>query len=162
MDSDERNKKHSYEQIEAVVRIEHQNGNTYVKREEWKMALKHYERGVRLLQEVRLATQGDEDRQQRLLLKLLLNTAHCCIKLKWPKKACVACRESLDVDERHSTGDQITRALYRFGKAKRMLEDYKMSKELLLKAQTRSPQDPHISKELLSLEDQLAREKKNE
>ena len=37
-----------------------------------------------------------------------------------------------------------------------------VTKELLLKAQTRSPQDPHISREILSLEDQLARERRNE
>jgi FK506-binding protein 6 len=146
LEVEERNKSNTYEQIEAVVRLEHQNGNLDVKKEEWKLALKHYSRGVQLLEEVSLASQEQEDRQQRLLLKLQLNNAHCCLKLKWPKKACVACRGVLEIDDRHSSAEQITRALYRFGKAKRMLEDYDMAKELLLKAQQRAPQDPHISK----------------
>ena len=49
MEVNERNKKHSYSENEKVARIEHKNGNSYVRKEEWKMAMKHYGRGIKLL-----------------------------------------------------------------------------------------------------------------
>lgn len=156
MDVDERNKKHNYLDTEKVARLEHTNGNDYVRKEEWKMALRHYDRGTKLLQEVSLANREEEERRQKLLLKLHLNRAHCCLKVKWPKKACIACREALDIEGNN------TKALFRFGKAKRMLEDYDSAKEFLTKAQRRAPQDMSIAEELRSLEDQLVRQRKSE
>jgi len=156
MDVDERNKKHNYLDTEKVARLEHNNGNNYVRKEEWKMALKHYERGIKLLQEVSLANKEEEERRQKILLKLHLNTAHCSLKVKWPKKACIACREALDIEGNN------TKALFRFGKAKRMLEDYVLAKEYLTRAQKRAPQDMSIAEELRSLEDQLVRQRKSE
>merc|ERR1719186_424896 len=92
MEVDERNKKHTYSDTEKVARIEHKNGNSYVRKDEWKMAMKHYDRGIKLLQEVNLANREEEEKRQRILLKLYLNVAHCCLKVHWPKKACIACR----------------------------------------------------------------------
>ena len=151
MDARERGLAHAYPSIEKVARLEHANGNTYVKREEWRMALRHYERGVKLLDETNLANQEEEDRRQRLMLKLQLNVAHCCLKLKWPKKTCIACKEVLSIEANN------TKALFRFGKAQRMLEDYRKARDYLVRAQRNKPSDPHISAELRSLEDELAR-----
>jgi len=156
MDADERNKKHTFKSIEKVVRLEHTNGNSYVRKGEWKMALKHYERAIKLILEVSLANREEEELRQKLLLKLQLNTAHCCIKLQWPKKACTACKEALDIDKEN------TKALFRRGKAERMLEDFEKAKDYLLRAQRRAPQDMDIAKELRSLEDQLARQRNSE
>ena len=52
MEADRRNKKHSYSDTEKVARIEHKNGNSYVRKEVWKMAMKHYNTGIKLLHEV--------------------------------------------------------------------------------------------------------------
>ena len=90
-----------------------------------------------------------------LLLKLLLNAAHCYIKLQWPRKACTACKEALQIEEN-------TKALYRFGKAKRMLEDLEAARSLLIKAQRKAPHDMSISDELRSLEDQVVKEREKE
>jgi len=162
LDSEERDSKHGYEEIEEAARKEHQNGNYYVARKEWKVSLKHYNRGLRLLQEVTLASEDQEMRQQRLLLKLQLNIAYCALKMQWPKKACLACREALAIDVKHASPEQLTKAIFRFGKAKRMLEDYSAARQLLIKAQERKPDDKDINRELLSLEEQLARDRKNE
>jgi len=156
MDAEERNKKHSYYEVEKVARIEHSNGNHYVRKEEWKMALRHYGRGIKLLEEVSLANKEEEERRQRLLLKLNLNSAHCCLKVKWPKKACIACREALEIEGNN------TKALFRFGKAQRMLEDYDKARDFLTRAQRREPQNMDIAQELKSLEDELARQRTNE
>jgi len=152
MDIRERNKKHAYPEIEKVARLEHVNGNTYVSREEWRLAVKHYERGVKLLEETSLKDEEEEKRRQHLMLKLQLNVAYCAIKLKWPKKACIACREALNIEENN------TKALFRFGKAQRMLEDFKKARHYLVRAQRNKPGDVHICEELRSLDDQMARE----
>jgi len=154
--AEERSKMKTYKDIEKAARHEHVNGNNYVHKEEWQMALKQYERGIRLLVEVNLKDEGEEKEQRRLLMKLNLNKAHCCLKMHWPKKACIACKEALDIDP------QNTKALFRFGKAKRMLEDYQSARDLLVKAQKGSPQDKSINAELRSLEEQMARAKKDE
>ena len=120
------------------------------------MALKHYERGIKLLQKVSLANREEEERRQKILIKLQLNKAHCCLKVNWPKKACIACREALDIEKDN------TKALFRFGKAQRMLEDYDMARKYLTRAQRKAPQDMSIAEELRSLEDQLVRQKKSE
>jgi len=156
MEPAERNKKNAYPHIEKVVRLEHSNGNNYVKSKEWKMAIRHYDRGIKLLEETSLANEEEEERRQRLMFKLQLNVAHCCLKMKWPKKACIACREALEIEENN------TKALYRFGKAQRMLEDYEKARNYLVRAQRNAPQDPHISEELRSLEEQLTKEKETE
>lgn len=156
MEPEERKKKNAYPHIEKVVRLEHSNGNNYVKSKEWKMAIRHYDRGIKLLEETSLANEEEEERRQRLMFKLQLNVAHCCLMMKWPKKACIACREALQIEENN------TKALYRFGKAQRMLEDYEKARYYLVRAQKNSPQDPHISEELRSLEEQLIKERKTE
>jgi len=156
VDPEERNKKHSYYDIEKVVRLEHINGNNYVRKEEWKMALKHYDRGIRLLQEVSLANREEEESRQRIMLKLQLNTAHCCLKVNWPKKACIACREALDIEKEN------TKALFRYGKAQRMLEDYDQAKKYLLRAQRKAPEDMSVANELRSLENQLYKQRESE
>ena len=55
-----------------------------------------------------------------------------------------------------------TKALYRFGAAKMMLEDYGGAKRLLLKAQWRRPEDKEINDRLKDLEDKLEEDQKHE
>jgi len=153
---EERSKVKTYKDIEKAARLEHINGNNYVHKEEWQMALKHYERGIRLLVEVNLKDEEQEKEQRKLLIKLNLNKAHCCLKIHWPKKACIACKEALHIEP------QNTKALFRFGRAKRMLEDYPAARDLLVKAQRGSPQDKSINAELRSLEEQMTRAKNDE
>ena len=79
------------------------------------------------------------------MLKLQLNVAYCAIKMKWPKKACTACKEALTIE------DNNTKALFRYGKAQRMLEDFKKARHFLVRAQRNKPGDVHINEELRSL-----------
>ena len=104
--SDERNQKFSFDDIEKAASIEHKCGNNAVRSVEWKYAVKHYERGIKLLQETSLANYNQEQRSQKILLKLLLNAAHCYLKLQMPKKACIVCKEALEIENN-------TKALFR-------------------------------------------------
>ena len=44
MEVDERIKKHSYSDTEKVARIDNMNENSYLRKEEWKVAMEHYDR----------------------------------------------------------------------------------------------------------------------
>ena len=156
MTSEDRKKRLTFDQIEKAASIEHKNGNNDVRQNDWRYAVRHYERGVKLLQETSLKNKDEEVRCQKLLLKLQLNSAHCYLKLQRPKKACTACKEALQID------DNNTKALYRFGKAKRMLEDLESAQSLLLRAQKNAPNDMAIGDELRSLEDQLVKNLEDE
>ena len=154
--TDDREKQFSFDDIEKAASTEHKNGNNSVRNCEWRIAVRHYERGIRLLQETNLANVDQEQRCQKILLKLLLNAAHCYLKLQRPKKACIVCKDALNIEENN------TKALFRFGKAKRMLEDYEGARALMIKAQRRAPQDMSIAEELSSLEDQLLNDRAKE
>ena len=153
--SDDRLKQFSFDDIEKAASTEHKNGNNAVRNREWRIAVRHYERGIKLLQETNLANVDQEQRSQKILLKLLLNAAHCYLKLERPKKACIVCKDALNIEEN-------TKALFRFGKAKRMLEDYEGARALMIRAQRKAPQDMSIAEELSSLEDQLLSERAKE
>ena len=155
IDGEERKKKYSFNDLEKIARLENSNGNRFTSEKELRMAFKCYERGRRLMEDVHVANEEEEGRCHKLLVKLLLNSAHCAIKLFWPRKACIACREALKIEE-------SAKAFYRFGVAKRQLGDYQAAKDLLLKAQRKEPQSISISDELRFLEDDLVRERKRE
>merc|ERR1712227_169410 len=85
LEVEERKKKFSFTEIEKVARLENSNGNQAVREKDLFQALKHYERGRRLLEDVSLAGEEEERRLDYLLEKLLLNIAHCANKVHRPK-----------------------------------------------------------------------------
>lgn len=116
---------------------------------------------------------GEEKRQKHLLLKLYLNRSHCFIKLHMPKKACLDLQKVLSMEPRNA------KALYRMGRAKRMLgnnSEAEMSVDLLnncilaltcifvstrylKRAQKLAPNDESIGHELVSLDAQIRKER---
>ena len=58
--------------LSKVARLEHVNGNTYVGREEWRLALKHYERGVKLLEETSLKNEEEENSEEFITKEFIL------------------------------------------------------------------------------------------
>ena len=155
IDKEERKAKFSFEELEKIAELEISNGNHSFREKEFSLALKCYERGQRLLEEIRLANEDEETRCNKLLQKIFLNLALAAIKLERPKKACIFCKEALKIEE-------SVKAFFRFGVAKRQLGDYQAAKDLLLKAQRRAPQSVTISEELMRLEDYLMHERKME
>ena len=150
--AEERGKKFSFDEVLKAASVEHKSGISAVKNIEYKLAARHNERGIKLLQELTLANDVEQEKMQKLLIRLLLNAAFCYIKLNTPKKACTVCKEALLIEDN-------VKALFRFGKAKRMLEDYETARSLLIKAQRKKPNDPDIADELRSLEDKLVRDR---
>jgi len=84
---------------------------------DWYTASQFFEKASTLLNRYRLKNEKEQKKQERLLFKIYLNFASSSLKIKRPAIACTCCREALDL----RPGD--IRAMYRFGKAKLMLED---------------------------------------
>ena len=117
--------------------------------------LKHYQQGKKLVEDLQPSDKEEETIRKKSLVKLLLNIAHCANKLHRPKVACTACKEALKIET-------SAKALYRFGIAKRQLEEYDVSKRLLLEAKEKDPKNDQISNELKRLEEYLVLERNRE
>jgi FK506-binding protein 6 len=61
-----------------------------------------YRKAVSLLEKCRLKDEEDEVRQQRMLLKLYINLAVCYNKQKTSRRACIMCRNALDIQPRNA------------------------------------------------------------
>jgi len=151
----ERSQKYCYNDIEKAASREHTEGNSLHKKGEYKLAARRYDRGAKLLEDVELSNDGEEQRQRRQLLKLYLNAAHCYLKVQWPKQACLKLQAALEIDPQSAKG------LYRLGRAKRDLANYDEARRCFLKAQAVSD-DPAIGRELASLDRMLKAERDNE
>lgn len=63
-----------------------------------------------LLEDHPLKNEEEEKEQQKLLLKVCLNTALCCVKLCHSGRAIVYCKKALEIDSKS------VKALYLYGK----------------------------------------------
>ena len=153
--SQERSQKYGYDDIEKVASHEHKEGNILTRNKEFKLAARRYERGCKLLEEIELKNDEEEERQKHLLVKLYLNRAHCYLNIQWPKKACLALQSALDLEPDNA------KALYRMGRAKRDLANFDDARRFFLKAQAVSD-DPAIGRELTSLNKYLKDDKNNQ
>lgn len=153
---EERNKEYRFKDVFSAARREHIDGNKYVEKQEFKLAAKCFERGAKLLDEVELANDEEEREQKKLILKLYLNRALCYLKLQWPKKACLALQKALEID------NNSAKAMYRMGRAKRMLCDYKEARRYLIRALNIEPSNSDIGRELSSLDELMRQQDEDE
>ena len=58
-----------FRRIFEICRVEHRNGNAFVKQEEWKMAYRSYERASKLIDDVSLANGDEQDKRQDMQIK---------------------------------------------------------------------------------------------
>ena len=97
---------------------------------DYRGAERRYFKGVRLLEDSPLADEAEELRQLRLLLKIRLNRSQCLIKMCWPKKACIELAKALEMDPKNA------KALFRMGRAKKMIGNYNYTIECICKTGT--------------------------
>lgn len=152
----ERSKRHTFADVMKIVAKEHVEGNEYVKKREYKLAARKYVNACKLLEEVDLKDDKEEDAQKRLLKKLWLNRSYCYLKINHPKQACVVLQQTISEFPREA------KALYRMGKAKKLLANYDESRRYFLKALALRPDDDDIGRELAMIDRQLKMEQDNE
>lgn len=107
-----------------------------------------------MLEDVEMKDEEQEKRQQELLRDLQLNRAHCCLKVGWPKKACIALQKALEIDPRNA------KANFRMAKAKRMLGNLEDAMKYLKRADSLTHNaNPDIGLEMKGLAELIKREK---
>lgn len=113
MSTEDRNKLKNFAAIEEVVMAELLEGRKYFRyvgqqsscqgyhpylvthclfpfrQEEYKVAAKRFQRGIRLMEDVELKNDQEQNRQRQLLTRLCINRSICCIKIHRPKSACL-------------------------------------------------------------------------
>ena len=112
-----------------------------------------YERASKLLEDLELANDEEEEKQKHILLKLYRNRGLCYTKVNWPKKACLVLQDAMVITE---TDAKLN---YRMGIAKRMLCNYKDARKYLMKSLQAEPGNAEIGAELASLDQIIKKER---
>ena len=152
----ERSKKHTFSDVMKIAEKEHLEGNEYVNKGEYKLAARRYVNACKLLEEIDLKKDKEEEAQKQLLKKLWLNRSYCYLRINHPKQACVVLQQAISEFPREA------KAFYRMGKAKKMLKNYDESRDYFLKAHALRPDDEDIGRELAMIDRQLKIQQDNE
>ena len=118
----ERGRTYTFSDVLKITSREHAEGNDYVKNAEYKLAIRRYVNACKLLEDVDLKNDQEQEAQKRLLKKLWLNRSYCYLKINHPKQACVVLQQAIEEFPKEA------KALYRMGKAKKMLANYEESR----------------------------------
>lgn len=153
----EERKKIMFEKAYSIGKAEHQAGNYFFKKQLFGKAIKKYLAGIDILLNTNLKDEQEQDKMEKLIVKLYLNGALCRLRMDQPDRAITMANEVL---KRKSNN---VKALYCKGKAKSIFHEYKAARHCLQLANRLKPHDPDIIKELRDLEEkqqrELAREK---
>ncbi|XP_072296375.1 peptidyl-prolyl cis-trans isomerase D [Eucyclogobius newberryi] len=132
-------------------------GNTLFKNQDWKGAIKKYNKALRYLEFG--GEEFDEEFQKKLepvALSCFLNTAACKLKLQLWQEALDSCTEALELDKKN------TKALFRRAQAQAGLKDFSKAMEDLKKAQEITPDDKAIMGEMKKVQVKIQEEKEKE
>ncbi|XP_067129630.1 inactive peptidyl-prolyl cis-trans isomerase FKBP6-like [Centruroides vittatus] len=146
----EEKKQLSFSERIKVVRSVHQIANDYFSQDKHQSALNKYKKAVKLIDNITVANEEDNERND-CLLKLYLNISLCCIKQHEYKYAVIYAKKALNIDPKNTKGN------YRCGKALRNLGDYAESKKYLQRARKCNPSNEEINEELKKLSSQEVR-----
>nr|ACO14975.1 FK506-binding protein 6 [Caligus clemensi] len=148
--------KYSFRYVYDLIHREYLEANNNVKRGEFALATGLYQGGIKLF-EILPVKDDKEDAERKILLhKLRLNVGLCFLQTGKYAPTCGVMREVL-ADE----PDNV-RALYRMGKAKRMLGGIEEARSYLKRALSHAPGDPDIRRELGNLRKDIQQRKKYE
>lgn len=142
----EEQKKAPFEKIAAVFHCDHQMGNELFRGRQYKPAIARYRRLVKLLEDVSVANEQEDEKRKEYLLKLYLNLALCYINIKYSSKAITFADLALKLDGKNP------KALYRMGCALFLADDFDKARYYLNKAKQFQPYEKNINKVLMDLD----------
>lgn len=127
-------------------------GNDLFKMSNYKAAVRKYNQAIEKMEWAVMADENDQEKQQRLLLRLYTNNAVAYTKLSMPRKACINCNKIYKMVQ--GTSLQIQPKVY-FNNARSliMLNDLKQAERCLKQALRLKPNCEDIAKELVKLEE---------
>ncbi|RNA40467.1 inactive peptidyl-prolyl cis-trans isomerase FKBP6-like [Brachionus plicatilis] len=151
--SDEQRGKMSLDQILKICNCLRELGNDNYKRLNFREASKKYRKAIYLLDNTCVTNDDEEKKWIGVMLKLYLNMSQVCLKRAKPKKTIYYCKLVLDLEA------QNAKAIYRYGKSLRMLQDFDRARKFLLRAYKLAPTSKEIADEITQLDQDVAKYK---
>lgn len=130
-----------FARVRREVQLIYSSGIILFKINNYKAAIREFNKAINMIHKCRLADQDEEIKQEILLKKLYLNLAVCHNKLKQPLKACTACNE---LNRLNGLWDN-EKALFQNAKALRMIGDFDKAEKKLKAAMELSSNDSIIA-----------------
>lgn len=131
-----------FNKVMTTAKGDHMVGNEMFKEGNYSSAKGSYKRALRALEDLNLADETQEGAHEKMLIKLHLNLAQCHLFLKEPKLSAFHCKRVIEMDSRNA------KALYRAGKATRIIGEFEQARSFLHKALKLEPKDPAIALEI--------------
>ncbi|XP_054711534.1 inactive peptidyl-prolyl cis-trans isomerase FKBP6-like [Uloborus diversus] len=139
-------KRAPFEKIAEIYHFENQTGNDLFRRRLYKPAIARYRHMVKLLEDVSVSNEEEDQKRNGYLLKLYLNLAQSYLNLNNPNKAIIYSDLALKLDPENPKG------LYRMGVALDKTEEYERAEYYLNKAKKHKPYEKSINVIMLKLE----------
>nr|UWK01894.1 FK506 binding protein [Locusta migratoria manilensis] len=145
----EENEKPTFGQIIKKAESLHIMGNDLYKKNSVNAAISKYRKASSILNNMTLANEAEQQKQQKLLCKLHVNSAICYNKINNYRMACVTCRLALDIQPRNA------KALFNYGRALIGLGEYNQAKSYLQRAQREERNNKEINQEMEKLDKKM-------
>lgn len=136
-------------------------GNEYFHKRNYKLACREYNMAIGKLEYCELADYGEQEKQQKLLLRLYINNSISYSMVNEPRKCCTFCNKVYYLTK--GTALEIPAKVY-FHNARALmkLSDFDQAKKRLLKAKAKEPHNPEIAAEFKILEEMQAKDRERE
>lgn len=144
----EEQRKAPFDKILSACKAEHQMGNSLYQRKIYSGAASRYRKATRLLEDVCVADEEEDNQRQVLLVKLYMNLALCYLKLKNAKRCRINALKVLKMD----CGGSKTKALFTLGRAYCLDGEYDDALKCLYRAQSEEPFNEEINKQISATE----------
>lgn len=119
-----------FERVYHEVRLLYASGSTLYKIKSYIGAIQLFKKGINMLHKCRLADEQEEQKQEKMLIKLYINLVICSNKANKPLLACTACNELNRLRSLYNNG----KVLFQNAKALRMIGEYDAAEKKLLRA----------------------------
>ncbi|ESO97333.1 hypothetical protein LOTGIDRAFT_114969 [Lottia gigantea] len=133
------------DQVMKVCKAHKNDGKDLFQNKQYQKSFTRYKK-VDLLEMYNLKNEQEEEEQQKMLKKLYLNMSLCCLNLCHSGRAILYCKRVLEIEFNNC------KALFRYGKALRQLQEFERSRAYYKEAQKLEPHNKEISQALVELE----------
>lgn len=133
-----------FNRVYSEVKMLYASGITLHKTKNFTAAIQLFRKGVNMLHRCRLADENEEQRQEKLLIKLYINLLVLYNEIKQPLRACTICNELKRLNSLWSN----KKVLFQSAKALRMIGEFNEAEKRLKRALKLCPDNETILAEL--------------
>ncbi|XP_049864831.1 inactive peptidyl-prolyl cis-trans isomerase shutdown-like [Pectinophora gossypiella] len=133
-----------FDRVYHEVKMLYASGAVLYKSKNFPAAIQLFRKAIFMLHKCRLADENEEQKQEKMLLKLYTNLAVCYNIIKQPQKACIACNELNRLNNLWNNG----KVLFQNAKALRMIGEFDGAEKRLRRAMKLCPDRRELEEEL--------------